>query len=234
MITHHMGTGLLSPCGLEPASVYTGFQGGFSTDWSDVDCPACLAKAPEGVGTPTPLQDFYFTFGVQYSHEKHKHWKNVHPDGWLLVQAPDEDAARRVAHRFIGNVYAFSYPEDRFKREYHPLGELGRISWDGQGEPTYSGAGLKPKFGTSDPEYYGRVSDEVVGVRIEGKPIPGGDADQGAYAELGYDVVTVHRDCAEEARGLFESITQEDPRVMAFELDWNSPVHCVICETSIT
>lgn len=47
-VMHHMGDGMLSPCGLPPAAVYRGFQAGFTTEWSDVDCPKCLAYKPKG------------------------------------------------------------------------------------------------------------------------------------------------------------------------------------------
>lgn len=188
-----------------------------------------------GVGEPTPLNEYRFTFGVQYSHTPHPHWAGAHPDGWLSVLAPTEEAARRVVRRFIGNVYAFSYPKDRHDPSYYPLGELAQISTNAAGEVITSSANLgEPTFGPSDPEFYGRASTEVVAHRIEGKPVPGSEADWGGYKEIGYDAVTVHPECADEARGMFIEITEEDSRVLAFELDWADPHECSVCKRSIT
>jgi hypothetical protein len=47
IIMHHMGKTFsnFSPCGREPMSVYSGVMGhGYTTDWADVDCPACLEE----------------------------------------------------------------------------------------------------------------------------------------------------------------------------------------------
>ena len=129
---HHMGDGMLSPCGVEPASVYSGYEGGFSTDWADVTCPACLAKAPAGVAAPTPLQKFYLTFGVKYRHERHPKWVAAHPDGWVLIEAPYEDEARRLAHEALGPYWSMLYPASHFPEEYnmrmfYPDGQIGHL-----------------------------------------------------------------------------------------------------------
>lgn len=122
-------------------SVYQGVMGhGYTTDWTEVDCAACLAKAPAGVVPPT-LQDFYVTFGMMYRYEKHPHWPAAHPDGWLRVQAPDEEAARLLVRKYIGNVYAFMYEGPRFDSSWHPVGELACISPDGA---TASREGIDP------------------------------------------------------------------------------------------
>lgn len=150
LTTHHMGDGLSSPCGLEPASVYRGFQGGFTTDWAEVDCAACLAKAPAGVGAPTPqLQKFYLTFGVKYRHEDHPKWLGADPDGWVLIEAPDEPQARRLAHEVLGPYWSMLYPETHFpvelnKRQYYPNGQIGHIIGD------YSTPEARPVFTTEE------------------------------------------------------------------------------------
>jgi hypothetical protein len=132
IVTHHMGNGLRSPCLLQPADVYSGLQAGFTTDWSDVDCPACLEAKPGGlVDQLATMKHFYVTFGVKYAHETHPHWPAAHPDGWLEVIAPDYDTARALVHSYIGNVFAFMYEADRFDRKWHPRGRLATISADG-------------------------------------------------------------------------------------------------------
>jgi hypothetical protein len=133
---HHMGLAfsMYSPCGREPASVYSGVQGhGYTTDWSEVDCPDCLAK---WVGRPTPLQNFYLTFGVKYRREAHPHWEGADPDGWVLITAPDEPAARALAQEYLGMYWSMLYPGTHFteelnKRMYYPKGTIATISADG-------------------------------------------------------------------------------------------------------
>lgn len=187
-----------------------------------------MTTPTEGVGAPTPLQEFRFTFGVQYSHEPHPYWAGAHPDGWLTVLAADEDEARAMVRPYIGNVYAFSYPKDRHDPSYYPRGELARITMDGAtGSDT-----LVKRFGPSDPQFYGVASDAVIGHRIEGVLRRGSDAD--AIENLGYEAETFHTGCADEGREMFASVSEEDPRVLAGELDWADPHECPVCETSLT
>ncbi|UOK18418.1 hypothetical protein SEA_BRUHMOMENT_102 [Arthrobacter phage BruhMoment] len=88
------------------------------------------------------LHNYYVTFGVKYRHETHPYWAGAHPDGWLEVVAPDEEQARALVRSYIGNVYAFMYPADRFKRGWHPLGRLATLTEDGV---------LWPKEGVEPP-----------------------------------------------------------------------------------
>lgn len=74
------------------------------------------------------LQNFYVTFGMMYRYEKHPHWSGAHPDGWLWVQAEDEEQARALVAQYIGNAYAFMYDAARFEQKWHPLGCLAVIS----------------------------------------------------------------------------------------------------------
>ena len=179
--------------------------------------------ATEGVRVPVPpgLAEFRLTFGVQYHHTAHPHWAGANPDGWLTILAADEEAARLLARAYLGNVYAFTYPAERFDPKYYPLGELARISAAGSTDPT-----LVRRFTASDPEFYGRASTEVIACRIEGilKADPGTDP----------DVELVHPDCFEAAALLFARIDEVDRAVMAWELDWANPHECPVCETSIT
>jgi hypothetical protein len=224
--THHMGTGMLSPCGLEPASVYFGFQGGFTTDWAEVDCERCLA-------TRNPKdQSFYVTFGVQYRHEAHPFWPGAHPDGWLEVLAPNEEAARLTLRPLIGNRYAFMYEEARFDRKWHPLGRLALVTSDGR---IFQSEGVEPptpQFGPSDCRYYGVDTNEVVAARIEGILKEGGVSD--AALELGYEVELVHKSCLTEGVTLFATVHEVDSKVLAGELDYNDPHNCPVCDISIT
>lgn len=226
MIWHYWAIGGLTPCG-KPVGMFEGH--GFTSEWGKVTCTDCLPKS-EGVAAPTHLQEFRFTFGVKYSHEPHPFWPGAHPDGWLTVLAVDEDEARTLVRPYIGNIYAFSYPLDRFKEEYHPMGELARITMDGAtGSDT-----LVKRFGPSDPEFYGRASNEVVACRIEGRLKRGNGSDKDAIRELGYEAETYHVECFTEGAGRWASIQQVDHRVLAGELDWADPHECPVCERSLT
>lgn len=191
-----------------------------------------MTTTPEGVGTPTPLQNFYVSFGMQYSYEHHPYWAGAHPEGWLRVQAPDEEAARLLVRSFIGNRYAFMYPENRFNTKWFPRGELAWIATDG-GIWAAAGVGAPtPQFGPSDCRYYGVDTNEVVAARIEGVLSEGSDKD--AIEKLGYEAETVHKRCLTEGLALFATVHEVDSRVMAGELDYADPHECPVCETSIT
>lgn len=198
-----------------------------------------MSEAPEGIGTPTPLNNYYVTFGMMYRYERHPYWMWAHPDGWLRVMAPDEEAARDLLRRCIGTRYAFIYEEGRFNTNGFTLEEIAMISTDGTSSVSRridNGNGYPPqtRFDESSPEWYGHDAAEVVAARIQGKAVPDGDADAGGFDDVGYDAVTVHKRCFVEAVSLFEDVDEVDLHVQAGELDWNSPVHCVVCEISIT
>jgi hypothetical protein len=149
------------------------------------------------------------------------------------VLAPDEEQARALVRTFIGLKWGHMY--DR-KPEWCRSGRLAAVTTDGR---IFQVEGVEPptphKFGTSDPEYYGHDSTEVVCARIEGKPVPGGPADNGGFAELGYDAEHVHHDCFGEAVALFEVVSEVDWRVMAGEFDWSAQDSyvCAVCEEGI-
>jgi hypothetical protein len=225
-----MGDGLHSPCGLEPASVYSGFQGIFTTDWSVVDCPSCLAKAPARVAPPTPhLKSFFVTFGVGYGYAEHPYWMGAHSDGYFEVLAPDEEQARTLVRTYIGLKWSHMY--DR-RPEWTRRGVLAIVSTDGSSWSASGVAHPTPRFTASDPEYYGHESTELVAARIEG--VLANDSDKDAIEALGYEAELVHRGCLNEGLALFDTITEVDSRVQAGELDWADPQECPVCGRSIT
>lgn len=178
------------------------------------------------------MTSFYVTFGVQYRHEPHPHWPSAHPDGWLEVVAPDDDAARLLLREYIGNRYAFIYDEQRFDRAWHPLGMLACITSDGG---IITAEGVEPptrQFGPSDCRYYGVDTNEVVCVRIEGRLAECSDSD--AIEQLGYEAEHVHLHCLTEGLALFAHVSEVDTKVMAGELDYANPFECPVCEVSIT
>lgn len=176
---------------------------------------------------PALLHNFYLTFGVQYRHTPHPYWNGAHPDGWVLIQAPDEAAARKLAVRYFGYNWSTTYDALNFNEAenqqlYYELGCIASLTTDGECRSFIDGVDAPvPHVTNSDPEYHGVDSRDVVGYRIEGHLKVNPD-------EM-YDVRLFHRNCAEEGREMFEKITEEDSAVRAFELDWASPAKCDQC-----
>ena len=75
------------------------------------------------------MKIFHATFGVKYAHEPHPSGFNdeVHPDGYITIEAPDEMSARKFMMARYDNAYAFMYPESAFSAHLHSLGELARF-----------------------------------------------------------------------------------------------------------
>ena len=71
--------------------------------------------------------NYYVTFGQKYSTEPHPKVRYAHPDGWLRIEADDEDQAREIVFLELGDHWAFIYSEDNFKKNYFPRGELKTI-----------------------------------------------------------------------------------------------------------
>ena len=198
-----------------------------------------------GVVPPTPqLQKFYLTFGVKYSHEPHPFWPGATPRGWVLIEAATEERARGLAYLYFKESWSMLYPENHFpvelnKQKYYPLGEIAAIRVghrsipvDGrttiEGEPVAAPLFAMPNVGPSEPLYYGVLDAARVAVRIEGRLIET-DAEPDEA-----DVEYVHPDCYEQSVALFDTITEEDHYVKAFELDWSLPYECPVCGVSIT
>lgn len=175
------------------------------------------------------MKHFFFTFGVGYAHEPHPYWAGAHPDGYLEVIAPDEDAARLVARKFIGLKWGHVY--DR-RPEWAKRGTLALVTSDERIWQTEGVEPPTPQFTASDPEWYGVASTDVVAARIEGELLEHSDKD--AIENLGYEAEIVHKACLDGGLALFRKVTEVDSKVLAGELDWAQPYHCQVCEESIT
>lgn len=80
------------------------------------------------------MAEFFITFGVQYSRVPHPTFPLAHPDGWVVIEAPDEEAAREHAYARLGQRWAFIYTADTFDTSWHPLGELARFAAEAPSE----------------------------------------------------------------------------------------------------
>jgi hypothetical protein len=81
--------------------------------------------------------EFYVTFGVQYSGRPDgtPHPLGMHKDGYAVIEAPDLEMARRIAHAIFSDKYAFIYPKSEFiddgtAAKWHHSGEMLRIAWE--------------------------------------------------------------------------------------------------------
>lgn len=82
------------------------------------------------------MANWYLTIGVQYSHEPHP--LDIHPDGYVVVEADDELKGREMVFELMGTKWSMLYDEDEFFSEvytyeglrtadYFPRGQLGTI-----------------------------------------------------------------------------------------------------------
>lgn len=83
------------------------------------------------------MEDFYVTFGVQYT--KHpgatKHPLRMQSKGWAVIVADRLAEAQDIAHDIFGIRYAFVYDKANFiddgtAARWHPDGEILRITND--------------------------------------------------------------------------------------------------------
>jgi hypothetical protein len=61
------------------------------------------------------MNTYYLTFGQQYP------WRN----GWVEVEAPDFETARRWVENIFGFNWSDLKKEDEFDKSYYPAGKLG-------------------------------------------------------------------------------------------------------------
>lgn len=85
---------------------------------------------------PELNKKWYLTFGVQYSREPHPTWPGAHPDGWVVILAPTEPAARELAIAHFKLHWSMLSPDAYFpvelnKQKYYPRGELAVLTAEG-------------------------------------------------------------------------------------------------------
>lgn len=68
--------------------------------------------------------NYYVTFGQQSRREPHPTFPKAHPDGWVRIEAESYPEARTCAWDVFDDQFATMYPEDDFKTEYFPKGEI--------------------------------------------------------------------------------------------------------------
>lgn len=73
------------------------------------------------------------TFGQMYRHEAHPTYPLANPDGWLVIEAPDQTLYEGVRNALFLKAdgflqYAFDYPGDQpASPELYHRGEIERI-----------------------------------------------------------------------------------------------------------
>jgi hypothetical protein len=98
------------------------------------------------------MPDFYVTIGIKYR-DGHPLMPELTPQGYLVVEAEDEMAARRRVFDRIGRAWAFIYdtPPDP---AHHPAGEQARL-------PLRIKDGRAPMFGASPVMGTGDMVEKV-------------------------------------------------------------------------
>lgn len=75
------------------------------------------------------MAEYRVTFGVKYATEPHPTFSTAHPDGWVTIEAPTEEYARKIAMFIFTDKWAFIYPatSDYFWAAQYPRGEIARV-----------------------------------------------------------------------------------------------------------
>lgn len=68
------------------------------------------------------LQNYYVTFGVQYSREPHPCGAYIDPNGYAVIRAVSYKHAHEAAFHKYGQAWSFLYDEEDFEADYHPYG----------------------------------------------------------------------------------------------------------------
>lgn len=75
-------------------------------------------------------QNFYFTFGCQYSEKKHPKYPAASPYGWVRLISSSYKSARQKAFDLFGIYFSSMYTEENFDRQWFPDGEIESIEID--------------------------------------------------------------------------------------------------------
>jgi hypothetical protein len=80
-------------------------------------------------------QEFYVTFGSQYSHEQHP--QDMHPNGYVVIEAPNEMVARGIAFANFEGRWSMLYTKEEFFSDgqesvdhWYPMGEVARYKME--------------------------------------------------------------------------------------------------------
>lgn len=76
------------------------------------------------------MNEYFLTFGQQYSRIQHPRFPTAHPDGWVTIEAVDMDMARAVAFRCFDKYWSDLYDADTFQPEFYRRGQLLRLLAD--------------------------------------------------------------------------------------------------------
>lgn len=81
------------------------------------------------------ISEFGVTFGVQYKYQPHPYLEAPKvADGYVVIEAPDEENARKIARILFEDTWSRIYSEldplNPKDNSFYPLGEIARYSWE--------------------------------------------------------------------------------------------------------
>lgn len=100
------------------------------------------------------MDTYYVTFGT--AHNEAHPLLQVPPtrrlsEGYIAIEAPDYDTARRLANVLLGITWAFMYgPDDKPEAQFVPDGELFRLAWINHDRHATLGAAIEATYRAAD------------------------------------------------------------------------------------
>ena len=83
------------------------------------------------------MNEYVVTFGQKYAREIHPLLPGVHPDNWVVIEAPSLDAAREAAYGALDELFCDVYSPESWADISHmfPGREVARYRWAPEATP---------------------------------------------------------------------------------------------------
>lgn len=100
-------------------------------DMTDVELVESLPliKRLRELNELTGVPEFRVTFGTAHNEDHAALNLGVLSEGWVTIEAPNEEIARGIALGIFGPKWAFLYEKDEFHPHHYTQGELLRLAW---------------------------------------------------------------------------------------------------------
>lgn len=74
------------------------------------------------------MVEFFVTFQQRFRREEHPTHAEAHPDGWIVIEAPDYLAAQAAANERFGHRHWSMLYHEKPDTRFFPRGEVGRFA----------------------------------------------------------------------------------------------------------